>query len=91
MKTYSLVFYKKYDNGESGWVYNYYQNFSLDEFDREKLFKYIQSEKDILKIAYQYCHDSKNAHPKVNKKIVFEKDENGNVIIRHPELLNIEK
>lgn len=86
-----MFFYKKYDNGKSGWVYNWYQNFHLNDFDWGKLFEYIQSEKDILKVAYQYCYDSRSTYPKVKKEIVFEKDENGNVIIQRPELLNIAK
>lgn len=92
MKTYSVVFYE-IASGWDGkpherWFYNYYQNYSLDDFDWKRLLEYIKSNDKCLKIAYQYCNDSRNEHPKVKKNVVFEKTADGKVLILRPELLN---
>lgn len=92
MKTYSIVFYET-SCGWDGkpherWFYNYYQNNSLDEFDWKKLFEYIKENDKCLKIAYQYCYESRNEHPRVKKNVVFEKTADGKISILRPELLD---
>ena len=72
MKTYSLCFYK-YWRGELIWVVNWYQNYSLDDFDWERIREEFENNKDIKKVAYQYCIDSRGWHPRVKKHIVYER------------------
>ena len=92
MKTYSIVFYE-ISCGWDGkhherWFYNYYQNNSLDEFDWTEILEYIKEKDKYLKIAYQYCYESRNEHPRVKKNVVFEKTADGKISILRPELLD---
>ena len=93
MKTYSLVFYNRTEKEYDGkpyecWFYNWHQTNSLDEFDWKRLLEYIKEKDKCLKIAYQYCYESRNEHPRVKKNVVFEKTADGKISILRPELLD---
>ena len=71
-KTYSLCFYQLWQ-GELDWFVNWAQNYSLDDFDWDKIKENFDSDENVKKVAYQYCINSNQYHPRVKKHVVYER------------------